>query len=50
MESVQACVGLQQQASAMLDSAEEREGGIVKLYCVFVCHLSLQIDFNYGGT
>lgn len=50
MKSVKACVGLQQQVSAMLDSVEEREGWIVKLYCVFVCHLSLQIDFNYGGT
>lgn len=45
MKSVKACVGLQQQSSAMLDSVEQQKEWIVKLYCVFVCHLSLQIDF-----
>lgn len=45
VKSVKACVGLQHQSSAMLDSVEEREGWIVRLYCVFVCRLSLQIDF-----
>ncbi len=44
MKSVKACFGLQQQASATLDSVEEQEGWIVKIYCVFGCQLSLRID------